>query len=547
MGCASPGSRKPPRAFVAADAGCQAFHPCAQSAQRAAAERLRPNAACDLDRPRRRPGGRRRCPRRSPTGTAATTGSPGSACTATASSTRVHGGARALRRRRVSRSCSAPRPRASARPRMPTARSMPTAGTSRPTTATRSSTRRIRWPTSSSTRSALEGRCVTVSTACSSSAKVFAHGGADAAPRPGRRGDRRRRRHAVRQRPVRLQRAAARLARAVPAVRRGAQRHQHRRSGAASRCSSATPAHDEARACSATANRATRTTCRRRIPTGLGAERALDDALARAGIDAGAIDYINLHGTASAKNDEVEAALVARRFPARRTRARPRAVTGHTLGAAGIVEAAVTPARDRARPGARHRRTRRTSTPRAGRRSASTDATADVRVALSNSFGFGGNNCVSAPRPQTRPRREERDERRAPPVRRRRRLLGADAARLGSRARGVARRGGAARARRPSARRPSSSPPPSAGARPTPSPSRSRSRRARCEHRGRDPSDVASVFTSAHGDLAINDYMCATLASEPTLISPTRSTTRCTTPPPATGRSPPAATSRALR
>ncbi|HEY3635498.1 MAG TPA: beta-ketoacyl synthase chain length factor [Caldimonas sp.] len=39
---------------------------------------------------------------------------------------------------------------------------------------------------------------------------------------------------------------------------------------------------------------------------------------------------------------------------------------------------------------------------------------------------------------------------------------------------------------------------------------------------GRAADALPSVFTSAHGDLAVNDYMCATLAREPTLISPTR-------------------------
>ena len=39
---------------------------------------------------------------------------------------------------------------------------------------------------------------------------------------------------------------------------------------------------------------------------------------------------------------------------------------------------------------------------------------------------------------------------------------------------------------------------------------------------GLDAATLPSVFTSAHGDLAINDYMCSTLASEPTLISPTK-------------------------
>src|SRR3546814_7110084 len=73
-------------------------------------------------------------------------------------------------------------------------------------------------------------------------------------------------------------------------------------------------------------------------PQGLGAELALNDALARAGLDPAQVGYINLHGTASQKNDEVEAALVARAFPAT-TRASPtKGFTGHTLGAAGVVE-----------------------------------------------------------------------------------------------------------------------------------------------------------------------------------------------------------------
>ncbi len=39
---------------------------------------------------------------------------------------------------------------------------------------------------------------------------------------------------------------------------------------------------------------------------------------------------------------------------------------------------------------------------------------------------------------------------------------------------------------------------------------------------GRDARTLPSVFTSAHGDLAVNDYMCTTLAATPTLLSPTR-------------------------
>jgi hypothetical protein len=39
---------------------------------------------------------------------------------------------------------------------------------------------------------------------------------------------------------------------------------------------------------------------------------------------------------------------------------------------------------------------------------------------------------------------------------------------------------------------------------------------------GLAPESLPSIFTSTHGDLAVNDYMCSTLASAPTLISPTR-------------------------
>ncbi|WP_295983629.1 beta-ketoacyl synthase chain length factor [uncultured Variovorax sp.] len=39
---------------------------------------------------------------------------------------------------------------------------------------------------------------------------------------------------------------------------------------------------------------------------------------------------------------------------------------------------------------------------------------------------------------------------------------------------------------------------------------------------GRNAADVPCVFTSAHGDLSINDYMCSTLASDPKMLSPTK-------------------------
>ncbi len=129
-------------------------------------------------------------------------------------------------------------------------------------------------------------------------------------------------------------------------------------------------------------------------PQGLGAERALDDALARAGIDASAVDHINLHGTASTKNDEVEAALVARRFPARTHASSTKGITGHTLGAAGIVEAAASllAIEHGMLPGTVN--TRGLDAACGPQVRTAPAAQADVRIALSNSFGFGGNNCV---------------------------------------------------------------------------------------------------------------------------------------------------------
>ncbi|MDE2146019.1 MAG: beta-ketoacyl-ACP synthase [Burkholderiales bacterium] len=132
-------------------------------------------------------------------------------------------------------------------------------------------------------------------------------------------------------------------------------------------------------------------------PQGRGAERALDAALARAGLAAEAVDHLGLHGTASASNDEVEAALVARRYRADVHASATKGCTGHAMGAAGIVGAlacrlalcdglqAGTPGCRRVDPalgaafGAQLRREPRR---------------APARVAASHSFGFGGNNAV---------------------------------------------------------------------------------------------------------------------------------------------------------
>jgi len=130
-------------------------------------------------------------------------------------------------------------------------------------------------------------------------------------------------------------------------------------------------------------------------PEGLGAQRAMDDALARAGLDAGDIDYINLHGTSTPQNDAVEAALVARRFPAGTLASSSKGWTGHTLGAAGILEAVITLLAIQRSfvPGTLNAQT---LDPVCGPQIILDNREGSVRVALSNSFGFGGNNCCLA-------------------------------------------------------------------------------------------------------------------------------------------------------
>jgi 3-oxoacyl-[acyl-carrier-protein] synthase-1 len=130
-------------------------------------------------------------------------------------------------------------------------------------------------------------------------------------------------------------------------------------------------------------------------PQGLGARLALADALARAGLTPADVDYVNLHGTATVKNDEVEAALVADVFPPTTRASSTKGWTGHTLGAAGILESVLTwlAMEQDLVPGTLNSSI---PDPLCGPQIAFSSEQRPVRVALSNSFGFGGNNCTLA-------------------------------------------------------------------------------------------------------------------------------------------------------
>jgi 3-oxoacyl-[acyl-carrier-protein] synthase-1 len=76
-------------------------------------------------------------------------------------------------------------------------------------------------------------------------------------------------------------------------------------------------------------------------PAGAGARLAIDQALARAGVAAAQVDYINLHGTATRQNDAMESAVVAALFGPAVPASSTKPLTGHTLGAAAAIEAAL--------------------------------------------------------------------------------------------------------------------------------------------------------------------------------------------------------------
>lgn len=127
-------------------------------------------------------------------------------------------------------------------------------------------------------------------------------------------------------------------------------------------------------------------------PEGLGARLAMRDALARAGIGAGEVGYLNLHGTATPANDAVEARAVAALFPDSLHASSTKGWTGHTLGAAGIVESvfALIALESGSLPGILNSEA---PDPGNGPQIRFGNAQRDIRYAMNNSFGFGGNNC----------------------------------------------------------------------------------------------------------------------------------------------------------
>ena len=129
-------------------------------------------------------------------------------------------------------------------------------------------------------------------------------------------------------------------------------------------------------------------------PEGFGAEAAMRMALEQGGVQPEQVGYINLHGTGTRLNDSMEAKAVHRLFGDRVPCSSTKALTGHTLGAAGATEAALAwllLTEDLPLPHQSYAASERDES------LAPIDLLLapqplDRRVVLSNSFAFGGNN-----------------------------------------------------------------------------------------------------------------------------------------------------------
>ncbi|WP_447831593.1 beta-ketoacyl-[acyl-carrier-protein] synthase family protein [Aeromonas salmonicida] len=127
-------------------------------------------------------------------------------------------------------------------------------------------------------------------------------------------------------------------------------------------------------------------------PDGVGAEAAMQMALAQAGIAPDQVGYINLHGTATRLNDAMESQAVHRLFGDKVPCSSTKPLTGHTLGAAGAIEAALACLLlERALPLPIQRVTTMDPALAPIRLVSGATRLAAPRV-LSNSFAFGGNN-----------------------------------------------------------------------------------------------------------------------------------------------------------
>lgn len=128
-------------------------------------------------------------------------------------------------------------------------------------------------------------------------------------------------------------------------------------------------------------------------PEGEGARLAMASALADAGLQTHDIDYVNLHGTATPSNDRAEDLAVMRLFGDRVPVSSTKGAHGHTLGAAGALEAVIglLSLQEGLIPGGLNLQQR---DPELHADYRSADEVRPLRRVMSNSFGFGGSNSA---------------------------------------------------------------------------------------------------------------------------------------------------------
>ena len=132
-------------------------------------------------------------------------------------------------------------------------------------------------------------------------------------------------------------------------------------------------------------------------PDGDGFIRCINMALRDAGLGPEAVDYINAHGTSTDLNDQTETLAIKKVFGERAYKipvSSTKSMTGHLLGAAGAIEAifSALAIRDRVCPPTINYETPDPEcdldyVPNQARNH-------DINGAISDSFGFGGTNCV---------------------------------------------------------------------------------------------------------------------------------------------------------
>ena len=127
-------------------------------------------------------------------------------------------------------------------------------------------------------------------------------------------------------------------------------------------------------------------------PEGRGAVQAMQSALHQAGLKTAQIDYVNLHGTATAVNDQMEDKALAQLFSAPVACSSTKGWTGHTLGAAGAVEAIYSALSIQYNFMPQSLNTKKID-PGFTQNILSSLKHSTVHNVASNSFGFGGNNC----------------------------------------------------------------------------------------------------------------------------------------------------------